>query len=94
MASISVQTKAARKWLVGPPNLQPPTEGQRYLTAFAGCPLHRCIQIFLIACRFEIATKAVPPKGCTGFIVGNYWDPNKAQYGILPEIWGTLYNCC
>ena len=25
------------------------------------------------------------------FIRGTTWDPNKAQYGILPEIWGTLY---
>ena len=26
-----------------------------------------------------------------GFIYGTTWDPNKAQYGILPEISGTLY---
>ena len=27
-----------------------------------------------------------------GFLTGTTWDPNKGQYGILPEIWGTLYS--
>ena len=41
----------------------------------------------------EIALRAVPAirEYGLGFIYGTTWDPNKAQYGILPEIWGTLY---
>ena len=27
-----------------------------------------------------------------GFLSGRVWDPNKGQYSILPEIWGTLYS--
>jgi phosphate transport system permease protein len=27
-----------------------------------------------------------------GFMSGRTWDPNKEQYGILPQIWGTLYS--
>jgi phosphate transport system permease protein len=27
-----------------------------------------------------------------GFLIGTTWDPNKDAYGILPEIWGTLYS--
>ena len=27
-----------------------------------------------------------------GFLVGTVWDPNKGQFSILPEIWGTLYS--
>jgi phosphate transport system permease protein len=27
-----------------------------------------------------------------GFVTGTTWDPNKAQFGVLPEIWGTLYS--
>jgi len=27
-----------------------------------------------------------------GFLTGRVWDPNKGQYSILPEIWGTLYS--
>jgi len=26
------------------------------------------------------------------FVTGTVWDPNQNQYGILPEIWGTLYS--
>lgn len=26
-----------------------------------------------------------------GFVTGTTWDPNQNVYGILPEIWGTLY---
>jgi phosphate transport system permease protein len=41
----------------------------------------------------EIALRAVPAirEYGLGFIYGTTWDPNKAQYGVLPEIWGTLY---
>jgi len=27
-----------------------------------------------------------------GFIAGTVWDPNTGQFGILPEIWGTMYS--
>ena len=27
-----------------------------------------------------------------GFITGTTWDANKHQYGVLPEIWGTMYS--
>jgi phosphate transport system permease protein len=27
-----------------------------------------------------------------GFITGTTWDTNKAEFGVLPEIWGTLYS--
>src|SRR5215470_17745259 len=26
------------------------------------------------------------------FITSTTWDANKAQFGVLPEIWGTLYS--
>jgi phosphate transport system permease protein len=41
----------------------------------------------------EIATKAVPAmrQYGLGFLAGTTWDPNTGQFGILPEIWGTLY---
>src|SRR5262249_29473215 len=26
------------------------------------------------------------------FVTGMTWDPGKGEYGILPEIWGTLYS--
>jgi len=41
----------------------------------------------------EIGLKAVPAmrQYGFGFLAGTTWDPNTGQFGILPEIWGTLY---
>jgi phosphate transport system permease protein len=43
---------------------------------------------------FRIAVKAVPAMSQygIGFLTGTTWDPNQGAYGILPEIWGTLYS--
>jgi phosphate transport system permease protein len=41
----------------------------------------------------RIAVAAVPAMGHygTGFLTGRVWDPNTERYGILAEIWGTLF---
>jgi phosphate transport system permease protein len=43
---------------------------------------------------WEIGGKAVPAiqKYGLSFITSTTWDANRAQFGILPEIWGTLYS--
>lgn len=43
---------------------------------------------------YTIAHQAAPAikKYGLGFISGTKWDPNTKQYGVLPEIWGTLYS--
>jgi phosphate transport system permease protein len=75
---------------------QPPTRSQRwYDGAFRGlCFIFAAFTIVLIVWLvLEIAFRAMPAFRQYGisFIYGTTWDPNKAQYGILPEIWGTLY---
>src|SRR5215475_7323495 len=75
---------------------QPPTRAQRwYDGAFRRlCFIFAAATILLIAWLvLEIAFRAMPAFRQYGmsFIYGTTWDPNKAQYGILPEIWGTLY---
>ncbi|WP_144973320.1 phosphate ABC transporter permease subunit PstC [Bremerella volcania] len=42
----------------------------------------------------EITWKASPAiqEYGAGFLSGRTWDPNTSEYGILPEIWGTLYS--
>ena len=75
---------------------QPPTPAQRwYDIAFRRlCLVFAAFTILLIAWLvLEIALRAMPAfrQYGLGFIYGTTWDPNKAQYGILPEIWGTLY---
>ncbi|MHC2066274.1 phosphate ABC transporter permease subunit PstC [Bremerella sp. T1] len=37
------------------------------------------------------ASPAIQEYGAS-FLTGKTWDPNKEEYGILPEIWGTLYS--
>ena len=41
----------------------------------------------------QIAFSAVPAiqRYGFGFLSGRVWDPNTERYGILGEIWGTLY---
>jgi phosphate transport system permease protein len=47
--------------------------------------------VTLIVLRIAIAaTPAVREYGL-GFLAGRVWDPNTQRYGILGEIWGTLY---
>jgi phosphate transport system permease protein len=42
----------------------------------------------------KIGAKAVPAiaEYHLGFLTGTTWDVNKRVFGILPEIWGTLYS--
>jgi phosphate transport system permease protein len=42
----------------------------------------------------RIAWKALPAMAefGPGFLVGREWDPNQDVYGILPQIWGSLYS--
>jgi phosphate transport system permease protein len=64
-------------------------------TAFQGlCRTFAWLAIALVAAIvIEIVVKAVPAirQYGAGFISGRTWDPNQKAYGILPEIWGTLY---
>jgi phosphate transport system permease protein len=41
-----------------------------------------------------IGGQAIPAVQSHGlkFISGTTWDPNRHEYGILPQIWGTLYS--
>ncbi len=53
------------------------------------------LTVFLVAfIVLRIAMAALPAVHQYGldFLTGTTWDPNKQQYGILPEIWGTLYS--
>lgn len=64
--------------------------GFRYLTW--GCTLFIILILFVIL--LEIGSKAIPAMREFGpdFLVGTTWDANKAHFGILPHIWGTLYS--
>src|SRR5499433_435159 len=50
--------------------------------------------VLLLYILWEIGGKAIPAVREYGlrFISSTTWDANKGQFGILPEIWGTLYS--
>src|SRR5271169_4514945 len=98
MTSLSETTRAREEVAAWNPSQiwRPPSKSQRWTDVlfrrlclgFAG------LTIVLIALLvFEIAVKAIPAFREHGlsFLYGATWDPNKEVYGILPEIWGTLY---
>src|SRR6516225_660322 len=75
---------------------QPPTGAQRWVDRIFRrlCLVFAALTIVLIVFLVvEIGAKAVPAFREYGlaFLHTTTWDPNKAHYGILPEIWGTLY---
>jgi phosphate transport system permease protein len=57
--------------------------------AFAGLTIVLVLYIVL-----EIGGKAAPAMQKYGlsFMTSTIWDVNKARFGVLPEIWGTLYS--
>jgi len=75
---------------------QPPTSMQQWLNvAFRRtCLGVACLILLLVGfIVVEIAAAATPAirEYGVGFLTGTTWDPNTAQHGILPEIWGTLF---
>jgi phosphate transport system permease protein len=56
------------------------------------CTLGVVLLLFYVL--YEIGKKAVPAMGDYGlsFLTTHSWDANKGVFGILPQIWGTLYS--
>lgn len=58
------------------------------------CLAFACLSaILVVVIVLKIVTAAVPAmqEYGLGFLTGKTWDPNKDQFAVLPEIWGTLY---
>jgi phosphate transport system permease protein len=58
------------------------------------CYAFAWLSIFLaVLIVLRIATQAGPAvrQYGLGFLTTKTWDPNQAQFGVLPEIWGTVY---
>ncbi|HAM50536.1 MAG TPA: phosphate ABC transporter permease subunit PstC [Nitrospiraceae bacterium] len=75
---------------------QPPTRSQQVIDrGFRWlCYVFVWMSVLLVAfIVLKIAVSAVPAmrQYGLGFLFGTTWDPQTGQYGILPEIWGTLY---
>jgi len=76
---------------------QPPSRLQQFTDAAFRrlCVAFAWLSVALVAyIVLRIAVAAVPAIGQygAGFLSGRTWDSNRAEYSILPEIWGTLYS--
>jgi phosphate transport system permease protein len=76
---------------------RPPSRGEyaadSIFRAFAyACALGIIVLVAYIL--WEIGGQAVPAMARfgLGFITGTSWDVGREQFGVLPEIWGTLYS--
>jgi phosphate transport system permease protein len=64
-------------------------QGLRWGTRF----LSALVLALVVYVVLQIAISAAPAmkQYGLGYLTGTVWDPNKGQYSIRPEIWGTLY---
>src|SRR5579883_763253 len=75
---------------------QPPTTLQRIVDVSFWKLCQLCALLSAVLVVFivvKIVTSAWPAMNEHGwrFVTGTTWDPNKDEFAVLPEIWGTLY---
>src|SRR5262245_32839946 len=79
------------------PSARPPTSPENFnnvlfkgLTyGFGGLVVLLVVYIFWEI--FRLGLPAMSERGLS-FVTGTTWNPNTNEFGILPEIWGTLYS--
>ncbi|MBN2231802.1 MAG: phosphate ABC transporter permease subunit PstC [Deltaproteobacteria bacterium] len=64
--------------------------GFRFLTTL--CTWFTLLLIVYIIWKIGGTALPVIMKLGFGFLTGTTWDPNTSQFGILPQIWGTMYS--
>ncbi len=75
----------------------PPSKADYWVDRSFRTVTHLCAWLILaivIALLWQIGEKAIPAirDYHLGFLTSAVWDANKDQFGILAEIWGTLYS--
>ncbi|KAA6185538.1 phosphate ABC transporter permease subunit PstC [Thiohalocapsa marina] len=76
---------------------RPPSSAERATDSIFRAVAYVCALLIIVLVAFilwEIGKKAVPAMADhgLGFWVGTTWDTNNGVFGVLPEIWGTLYS--
>ncbi len=76
---------------------RPPSSGEFTTDTLFRAVAYACALLIIVLVAFilwEVGKKAVPAMHDYGFgfWTGTTWDVNKGVFGVLPEIWGTLYS--
>ena len=62
-----------------------------FRTACTACAWATVALVLFVVVRIAVAAVPAMERYGTGFLTGRIWDPNTERYGILAEIWGTLF---
>lgn len=92
MASNPFKISGSAGTVSGPPSRGDYLADSIFRAIAASCAI---FLIFLIAyILWEIGGQALPAIGQhgLGFVSGTTWDVGREEFGVLPEIWGTLYS--
>ena len=86
------QTRGPQGSVSAPPTPKDILYDRIFRTLTAGFTWLTLLLIVFIV--IQIGGSAIPVMKTLGidFLFGSTWDPNSSQFGILPQIWGTLYS--
>jgi phosphate transport system permease protein len=75
----------------------PPSRGDYFADALFRTIAITCASLIIILIAYilwEIGGQAAPAmlQHGLGFVAGTTWDAGREEFGVLPEIWGTLYS--
>jgi phosphate transport system permease protein len=75
----------------------PPSSGDYFADSLFRTVALTCASLIILLILYilwEIGVKAMPAmmEHGVGFIAGTTWDVSREEFGVLPEIWGTLYS--
>jgi phosphate transport system permease protein len=92
MSSNPFENNAAATTISGPPSASDYLGDSIFRSIAFGCAL--LIIALIVYILWEIGSLAMPAMAQhgLGFVVGTTWDVSNEEFGVLPEIWGTLYS--
>jgi len=92
MASNSFKITASASTVSGPPSARDFLADSVFRAIALTCA--SLIILLLLFILWEVGGQALPAmlQQGLGFVTGTTWDVTREEFGVLPEIWGTLYS--
>ena len=92
MASSTFKITASASTVSGPPSARDFLADSVFRAIALTCA--SLIILLLLFILWEVGGQALPAmlQQGLGFVTGTTWDVTREEFGVLPEIWGTLYS--